>query len=312
MDSGSTTDSENEPRLPTLGSLSLPSAISQRQPTVMVTGSSSGIGRAIGLEMAQQGWRVILHGRTESTALKNVAAEIQHRDGDCLICCHDFADSHSLESFVQGVWNLAGGIDAWINNAGGDVLTGTHAQWSLLEKMEYLFRVDMAATLLLSQCVGRLMVDEAKRQSAMNQTDNSKSKLSESAKVETISPTLHPTAGHYSILNIGWDQAWQGMAGESGELFAMTKGAIMSLSLSLAQTLAPNVRVNCLAPGWIKTDWGNQTSDYWSHRAQRESLMQRWGTPQDIAAAVSFLSSHQANFISGQVIPINGGFRYAL
>jgi 3-oxoacyl-[acyl-carrier protein] reductase len=68
--------------------------------------------------------------------------------------------------------------------------------------------------------------------------------------------------------------------------------------------------VNCVAPGWIRTQWAEQASDYWQQRAQRQSLCGRWGRPEDIAKAVLFLASPAAEFINGQVIPVNGGFRY--
>ena len=105
--------------------------------------------------------------------------------------------------------------------------------------------------------------------------------------------------GSGSILNIGWDQAATGMEGDSGEMFATTKGAVMAFTLSLAKSLAPEVRVNCIAPGWIKTDWGEEASDYWQQRAIGESLLQRWGTPEDIAKAARFLASDEATFING-------------
>jgi 3-oxoacyl-[acyl-carrier protein] reductase len=109
------------------------------------------------------------------------------------------------------------------------------------------------------------------------------------------------------ILNIGWDQAEAGMAGDSGELFATSKGAVMAFTRSLAKSLAPEVRVNCLAPGWIKTAWGETASEAWQNRAKSESLLQRWGTPEDIAQAAAFLASPAASFITGQVVPVNGG-----
>jgi 3-oxoacyl-[acyl-carrier protein] reductase len=62
--------------------------------------------------------------------------------------------------------------------------------------------------------------------------------------------------GRGVILNIGWDQSDRGMEGDSGELFAAAKNAVMGFSRSLAVSLAPHVRVNCIAPGWIRTAWG--------------------------------------------------------
>jgi 3-oxoacyl-[acyl-carrier protein] reductase len=84
----------------------------------------------------------------------------------------------------------------------------------------------------------------------------------------------------------------------------------MAFTRSLAQSLAPEVRVNCLAPGWIRTSWGQGASKYWQQRAARQSLRGRWGTPEDVARAAAFLASPAADFITGQEIPINGGFRY--
>jgi len=110
------------------------------------------------------------------------------------------------------------------------------------------------------------------------------------------------------ILNVGWDQADTGMAGDSGQMFATAKGAVMAFTRSLAHTLAPTVRVNCLAPGWIRTQWGASTSEYWQQRAVRESLLRRWGTPADVARVARFLASPAAAFITGQTIAINGGF----
>src|SRR5207302_10179969 len=114
-------------------------------------------------------------------------------------------------------------------------------------------------------------------------------------------------AGSGVILNMGWDQAETGMEGDSGELFAAAKGAVMAFSRSLALSLAPQVRVHCLAPGWIRTAWGEKASPAWQERVRRETPLQRWGTPQDVAATARFLASPAARYLSGQMVRVNGG-----
>ena len=108
---------------------------------------------------------------------------------------------------------------------------------------------------------------------------------------------------------MGWDQAETGMEGDSGELFAATKGAIMAFTRSLALSLAPTVRVNALAPGWIKTAWGEGASQPWQDRVLRETPLARWGTPEDVAQVACFLVSPAADFVTGQIIRVNGGLR---
>ena len=114
-------------------------------------------------------------------------------------------------------------------------------------------------------------------------------------------------AGSGAIVTMGWDQAETGMAGDSGELFAATKGAIMAFTRSLALSLAPAVRVNALAPGWIKTAWGEGASRQWHDRVLRETPLARWGTPEDVARVACFLISPAAAFVTGQIVRVNGG-----
>jgi 3-oxoacyl-[acyl-carrier protein] reductase len=247
-----------------------------------VTGSSSGIGRAIALELAAAGAAVVIHARRSADAAQEVAAEIRSAGGQADVALADLADQASHERFVEDAWNWcsqrpSGGVDIWINNAGADVLTGEPARWPFERKLEELWRVDVTATMRLSRLIGARMVER----------------------------------GRGVILNVGWDQVEQGMAGDSGELFAATKGAIMAFSRSLAKSLAPHVRVNCLAPGWIKTAWGDRASAEWQDRARRESLLERWGTPEDVAHIARFLASPAASFITGQIVAVNGGFRHS-
>jgi 3-oxoacyl-[acyl-carrier protein] reductase len=239
----------------------------------LVTGSTSGIGRAIALELAAGGADVIVHGRQSSSAAENVAADIESAGVRSHVLLADLRDAAACRELVRSAWGLWGGLEVWVNNAGADTLTGEAGRWPFEQKLRELLAVDVTATLLLGRAAGERM----------------------------------KTAGGGVILNMGWDQADTGMEGDSGQLFAATKGAVMAFTKSLALTLAPAVRVNCLAPGWIRTAWGEKASSAWQERVLSETPLGRWGTPQDVAAAARWLVSPAARFITGQVIRINGG-----
>jgi 3-oxoacyl-[acyl-carrier protein] reductase len=239
---------------------------------VLVTGSTVGIGRAIALELATAGADVIVHGRSREAA-EGVAAEVEERGAEGGYILADLSRQRQCRLLAEHAWRAWGPLDVWVNNAGADVLTGQAAGWPFARKLQALYEVDVRAALLLSRDVGRRM-----RQ-----------------------------AGRGLILNVGWDQAEAGMGGDSGELFAATKGAVMAYTRSLAVSLAPEVRVNCLAPGWIRTAWGRGASERWQERVRRETPAGRWGEPEDVAAAARWLASPAAAFITGQVIRVNGG-----
>ncbi len=237
----------------------------------VVTGSTSGIGRAIALELAARGADVGVHGRDRSRA-DEVCTAIRGVKRRAEAVVTDLAGPLDWDQFVDEFWRRRP-IDIWVNNAGVDVLTGDAARWSFEKKLAQLWEVDVRGTIALSRAVGRRMAER----------------------------------GSGAIINIGWDQADDGMAGDSGEMFAAVKGAVMAFTRSLARSLAPRVRVNCVAPGWIRTAWGETASDAWQQRVVRESLLARWGEPDDVARAVCFLASPDASYMNGQVIAVNGG-----
>ena len=87
----------------------------------------------------------------------------------------------------------------------------------------------------------------------------------------------------------------------------MSKGAIIAMTRSFARELAPRVRVNCIAPGWIENEWLHSRSPHFKQRITEKIPMQRLGTPADIAATALFLASPAASYITGQVLLVNGG-----
>jgi 2-amino-4-hydroxy-6-hydroxymethyldihydropteridine diphosphokinase len=239
----------------------------------LVTGSTSGIGRAIALDLAVAGADVIIHGRRSADSARGVAEQAAAHGVRTGVLLADLRKPEECRELVQRAWEQWGGLDVWVNNAGADTLTGAAGRWPFERKLEELLAVDVKATLLLARDVGGRM--KARKTGA--------------------------------IVNMGWDQADTGMEGDSGQLFGAAKAAVMAFSKSLALTLAPEVRVNCVAPGWIRTAWGETASAPWQQRVRRETPLGRWGTPEDVAAVVRWLVSPAAAFITGQVVRINGG-----
>ena len=243
--------------------------------TVLATGSTRGIGRAVAIRLAESGAAVALHGRNADAA-QQVAEEIRRSTGSVAgVFLTDIATSDGCAELIAAVSKICPTLHAASLIAGADTLTGSSASLPFEDKLQLLYDTDVRSTLLLGRGLGNVL----KRHVGS------------------------------SIVTTGWDQAATGMEGDSGELFGTIKGAVMAFTKSLAKSLAPHVRVNCVAPGWIKTAWGDQASKEWHERAVRECLLERWGETEDIADAVQWLISPQASFITGQIMNINGGFR---
>lgn len=225
------------------------------------------------VSLAAAGADVIVHGRSSQRAAENLASDLRTRGVRSQVMMADLADRAAGDRLVEQAWSVWNGLDAWLQIAGADTLTGASAKLPFDAKLDLLWSVDVAATIRLCRDVGRRMKGQ----------------------------------GHGAIVTMGWDQAETGMEGDSGELFAATKGAVTAFTRSLALSLAPEVRVNALAPGWIKTAWGQTASSDWQERVLRETPLARWGTPEDVARVACFLVSPASEFMTGQMVRINGG-----
>jgi len=113
--------------------------------------------------------------------------------------------------------------------------------------------------------------------------------------------------GGGTIINMSWDHVSLGMAGENPILYSAAKGGIMSFSKSLAREVAPDIRVNILAPGFIETAFGQDANERFRAEVAAKTPLGRWGVPEDLVGAAVFLASDASGFMTGQMIMVNGG-----
>ena len=242
--------------------------------TAVITGASSGIGRAIALLLAAHGARVVVNYCHSENKASQVVEAIQLAGGEALSCQADVGDTEAIEQLIQTAQEAYGNIDIWVNNAGADILTGSAATDNIQQKLQRLIETDLQGTIEASWAIAPVMQQQ----------------------------------GYGVIINNAWDLATHGFAGRNPQIFAATKAGILGFSRSLALTIAPAVRVNIIAPGWIHTEFAEQdmADDYYQARVA-EIPLGRFGRPEDVANAALYLASDDAAYLTGEVININGG-----
>ena len=213
---------------------------------------------------------MLLTHRGSPERAREAAEAITARGGRALVRQADLETREACERLVAEARDDLGRIDVWVNNAGADVLTGEAAGWEWERKLDLLLAVDLKGTIACSYAAAEVM-----------------------------------RSG--TIVNMSWDHVTTGMAGENPQLFAAVKGGVLAFSKSLARSLAPEVRVNVLCPGWIETAFGEQADRVFHRSVAQDTPLGRWGRPQDVADAALYLASPAAAFVTGQAINVNGG-----
>lgn len=237
----------------------------------LITGSSRGIGRAEAIALVRDGYAVCVNCVEREDKAQELAAQLRSEGCEAMWYKADVADAAAVKQMVAEVEKTLGAVTLLVNNAG-----------------------------IAKQCLFQDMTEDYwKRIFDVNLN----------GAFNTIQAVLPHMLHEHSGCIINTSSIW-GQHGASCEVaYSATKHAIIGLTRSLAQELAPtNIRVNCVAPGVINTDMvqvlGRETLD----ALAEDTPVGRLGRPEDIAAVVSFLASDAASFITGQVITSDGGF----
>jgi Dehydrogenases with different specificities (related to short-chain alcohol dehydrogenases) len=239
--------------------------------SVVITGAGRGIGRHLALGFAARGAEVLIHYGYARAGAEEVMKQIQEAGGKASVFQADLRQPTQVVALVHEAHARLGLIDVWINNAGASANSTETQGLSEVEMFENIVGVDVLGTWRCCREVESYMRDGG------------------------------------CILTTGWDRALDGAPGLPNQLYAISKGAIMSLTRCLATELAPRVRVNCIAPGRIENEWAHTLSSASYQQAAQAIPMQRWGQPEDILQAALFLTSPAASFITGQIMLVNGG-----
>ncbi len=241
---------------------------------VLITGGSRGIGYATAQAFLALGARVAINGRTE----QSVAAAITRlAGGDRLVAAAGNVGAVAgCETAVNTAIEELGGLDVLVNCAGicvdSTIEETDEAMWN------ETFNINLKGTFF---CVRAAL------------------------------PALRKNSGS-SIINMASVAGLQGYA--EGSIYCASKGGVVNLTRALAMELAPDIRVNCVCPGWVDTDMLRR--DYIDiaddpAEAEREAMaeapLERVSTPEEIASAIIYLASHDARFITGVALPLDGG-----
>lgn len=242
------------------------------QKRVVITGASSGIGREMARAFAAGGAEVFLTWRRSRQAMEALRDELQEAGARVHIQSLDISDTAAVRQCLEQARRTLGQVDILVNNAGADILTGVAAGQGDDEKLQILLDVDLRGTIHACRVVRELM------------------------------------QGQGVILNMAWDLALCGLSGRNAGMFAAAKAGIIGYSRSLARSAGPGLRVNVLAPGWIRTRFAEQDMDQDYYRARLAEIpLGRFGDPGEVAACAVFLCSPGASYITGAVLHINGG-----
>ena len=239
--------------------------------TAIITGASRGIGRAEAVQLARDGFSVCINCLERMDLAQELSEKLQKEGCSAMAFQADVSVKNEVDAMVEAVHARFGPVDVLVNNAG--IAEQCQIQDIREELWDRIFAVNVKGVLNTVQAV--------------------------------LPDMLHRKSG--CIINTS--SIW-GMHGASCEsVYSSSKHAVIGLTKSMAAELAlSGIRVNCVAPGVIDTDMVKVLGDETLRDLADNTPIGRLGKPEDIAAAVSYLASNGASFVTGQVLTCDGGF----
>lgn len=239
------------------------------QPFALVTGGSRGIGRAICIKLAQMGYHVLINYQSNENAAKETLSFIQENNGEASLLPFNISDKQSIRQALEH-WqseHTEAYIEVLINNAG--IKADNLMAFMEDEQWENVIDINLNGTYWVTQALLQAMILKRKGK----------------------------------IINIA---SLSGVRGTAGQVnYSAAKAGIIAFGKALSQEVgARNITVNTVAPGFIKTD---MTKSLDEKILSKEIPLRRFGTATEVAQLVGFLVSEEANYITGQVLQINGG-----
>jgi 3-oxoacyl-[acyl-carrier protein] reductase len=235
----------------------------------LVTGSATGIGRAVAWGLAGRGYDVAVNYSKSEAEAEETAAGVRERGGKALVIRADVADDSAVRAMVARTVAELGGFDLLVNNAATTYFV-PHADLDGLtaEVWDDILNVNLKGTFFASRAA-----------------------------------MPHLTARRGNIVNVA---SVAGVAGSGSSIaYAASKGAVITLTKSLARAFAPEVRVNAVAPGPVQTRWLAEHQDM-VEAAMKQTPLKRPATAEDVAAVVLFLAD-ETSLMTGQTLVVDGG-----